>query len=1125
MSFVSEGCRDLTGYTPTEIKNPEYPRYGDLIHPADQQRVWDTIQEAVEAGAPYVLEYRIRTKEDEERWVWERGRVIPQQDSASIYLEGFISDITERKLAEEDLRLFKAIVENSNEAIAISDPEGMLVYINEAHTTLFGRTLEEARQANYRDFYPPASIEILNHEVVPALERGESWEGELDAYDATGRRFPLWERADSIQDAEGNLRLAFGLMHDVSEQRDMELQREAMLEALRESEEKYRTLFEEALTPILLVDEGGHYVDANKAAFEFLECEREELLGQTVWDFSPPDRMEQQQQEHAPFVERRTLETDYWVRGAIKTLLLNVVPLEMDGQTILYGIGQDITARKRTEAQRKAALEAVRESEARYRTLFESANDAIFIMEGDTFIDCNDATVQIFGCEDKNDILNHTPAQFSPSTQPDGRDSGEKALAHIQAALNSKGQHFEWRHTRKDGTPFDSEVSLNRLQIDDTIYLQAIVRDITERKQAEAQRKAALEALRESEEKYRLLFESADVLVSVYDRDGICRLMNQKVASLFGGKPEDLIGRSFRELHPGAGDLYLQRIRHAIDTGHANEYEDRVTFPTGDRWLLTSVHPVPDAQGLLQTAQIVSQDITERKEAEEERIRLANQIREQARQMAHILATVPAGVLLLDPEGRIVEANPVAEDTLAVLTETETGGILTRLGDRTLDELLTSPPTRGLWHEVKAEAPLGDRTFEVIARPVENGPEPEQWVMVINEVTQEREIRAQLQRQEQLAAVGQLAAGIAHDFNNIMAVIVLYTQMGLRAPGLSRSVRERLKIIDQQAKRATDLIQQILDFGGRAILERRPMDLVPFLKETVRLLQRTIPEHVTVNLTFGLDKYTIDGDPTRMQQMLTNLAVNARDAMPNGGELRIELAKITVEPGHPPPVPEMKPGPWVKLTVSDTGVGMSEEVLLHLYEPFYTTKGPSEGTGLGLAQVHGIVNQHGGAIDVETEVGAGTTFTIYLPALETEAAEPAPQIAAPVSQGHGQRVLVVEDEPTVRAALVESLEAWHYQTMEAANGEEALAVLDAHANRVDVILSDVVMPAMGGIALFHAMRERGLSIPVVMLSGHPMESELKDLQAQGLAGWMLKPPDMKRLSRLLIQALQRDKSQ
>jgi PAS domain S-box-containing protein len=191
MSFVSEGCRELTGYAPTEMTNSEYPQYGDLIHPADKQRVWDTIQEAVDADAHFTLEYRIRIKGSEERWVWERGHVVPKQGSESTHLEGFISDITERKLAEEDLRLFKAIVENSSEAIAISDPEGILVYINEAHEKLFGRSLEEATQANYRDFYPPDSVEILNQEVAPALARGDSWEGELDVYDAAGRRFPL----------------------------------------------------------------------------------------------------------------------------------------------------------------------------------------------------------------------------------------------------------------------------------------------------------------------------------------------------------------------------------------------------------------------------------------------------------------------------------------------------------------------------------------------------------------------------------------------------------------------------------------------------------------------------------------------------------------------------------------------------------------------------------------------------------------------------------------------------------------------------------------------------------------------------------------------------------------------
>jgi PAS domain S-box-containing protein len=865
MTFVSEGCRELTGYTPAEMTHSEESLYGNLIHPADQQRVWDAIQEAIQAEESYTLEYRIHNKQGEKRWVWEQGRVVPEKGEVALYLEGFISDITESK--------------------------------------------------------------------------------------------------------------------------QMELQREAALDALRESEEKYRTLFEEALNPILLVDKESRYVDANRAALEFLECERDELLTKRVWDFAHPDTIDRQKQEHSPFIGRRTLETDYFVNGSIKTLLLNVVPLVMDGETILYGIGQDITERKRTEAQRRAALEAVRESETRYRTLFESANDAIFIMEGDTFVNCNAATVRMFGCDEKRDILHHTPVQFSPPTQPDGGDSEQEARANIEAALNGISQHFEWRHTRKDGTPFDTEVSLNRLQIDDTIYLQAIVRDTTERKQAE-----------------------------------------------------------------------------------------------------------------------------------EERLRLADQVREQARQMEHILETVPAGVLLLDAEGRIVEANPVAKRALTLLADVETGDILTHLGDHTLSELLTSPPTRGLWHEVKAEASPG-RTFEVIAKPVANGPDPEQWVLVINEVTREREIQAQLQQQEQLAAVGHLAAGIAHDFNNIMAVIVLYTQMGLRSRDLPARLRERLEVIDQQAKRATDLIQQILDFGGRAMLKRHPMDLVAFLKKTVRLLRRTIPEHITIGLTYEPGTYTVDADPTRMQQMLTNLAINARDAMPDGGDLQIELDRLDLEPGQTPPMPEMKAGPWVRLTVSDTGAGISQKVLPHIFKPFYTTKEPGQGTGLGLAQVHGIVGQHGGAIDVDTEVGSGTAFIVYLPASEGRPPEPhLPDDALP-ARGEGHTVLVVEDEAMVRSALVESLQAWDYQTVEAVNGKEALALMEAHGDRIDLILSDVVMPEMGGFALFHALQDRGLTLPVVMLSGHPMRNELRDLEAQGLAGWMLKPPEMTALSQLLIRAL------
>jgi len=498
--------------------------------------------------------------------------------------------------------------------------------------------------------------------------------------------------------------------------------------------------------------------------------------------------------------------------------------------------------------------------------------------------------------------------------------------------------------------------------------------------------------------------------------------------------------------------------------------------------------------------------------------RLMTSAQEQARQVRQVMDTVPEGVLLLDARARIVQANPVAEEYLVTLVGRDIIPLrepLTRLGNRPLAELLTSPPTRGLWHEVKADG----RTFEVIARPIENGPEPEHWVLVINDVTQEREIRAQLYQQERLAAVGQLAAGIAHDFNNIMATIVLYAQMAAQSQALSKRDRERMAIINQQAWHAARLIQQILDFSRRAVLECRPLDLLPLLKEQVKLLERTLPEHIEIVLDYGRDEYTINADPTRMQQMITNLAVNARDAMLHGGVLHLKLERSAVERGRPAPQPGVEAGEWVRLTVSDTGTGILPDALPHIFEPFFTTKDPGQGSGLGLAQVHGIVGQHGGHIGVETQVGAGTTFTIYLPALVEH---PAAQLVLDVPgapQGQGETVLVVEDGAAVRAALVASLEEWNYRVLEAVNGREALALMEERGEQIALVVSDVVMPEIGGIALFHALREKGWQTPVILLTGHPMGDELDELRAQGLSAWLTKPPSIEQLAWALGEAL------
>jgi two-component system cell cycle sensor histidine kinase/response regulator CckA len=625
--------------------------------------------------------------------------------------------------------------------------------------------------------------------------------------------------------------------------------------------------------------------------------------------------------------------------------------------------------------------------------------------------------------------------------------------------------------------------------------------------------------LQESEIRFRTLSESAILGVYII-QDQRFQYVNPAMTNIFGYTAEELLQMtsSLTLIHPEDHDLTVENLRRRIE----GEQEIAHYVVRGIRKDGAVLNIEILGRRIEYTARPAVMgnliDITAQVQAAEEREKLLEQIQESAEQIHQIMNTVPEGVLLLNSQRYVVMHNPIANAYLAALTgdgEYDHTRPLSHLGDHPINELLTSPP-KGLWHEVSVQR----RHFQIVARAVETNPMMEGWVMVLRDVTQERENQRNIQRQERLAGIGQLAAGIAHDFNNIIAVIMLYSQMSLHQPDLPDKIRERLTIIAEQGQRASELINQILDFSRSSILDLRPLDMLPVLKETVRLWQRILPEDIRVELNYQTDTCIINADPTRIQQVLMNLAVNARDAMPNGGTLSVDLARLRVTDRKSAPLTNLNPGEWVRVTIADTGYGISDDVLPHIFEPFFTTKGPGEGAGLGLAQVYGIMMQHQGHIDVHTQIGDGTVFSLYLPALHVSHQPDDAISQGTLPLGHEEMILVVEDNIAIRAALCSSLDMLNYHTLEATNGKEALELFVQHRADIALVLTDLVMPVMGGKVLAQTLYRQAPDLSVIVMSGHPLDQETSVNIADNVCDWIQKPPSLEHLAKTLAHVLQ-----
>jgi PAS domain S-box-containing protein len=354
---------------------------------------------------------------------------------------------------------------------------------------------------------------------------------------------------------------------------------------------------------------------------------------------------------------------------------------------------------------------------------------------------------------------------------------------------------------------------------------------------------------------------------------------------------------------------------------------------------------------------------------------------------------------------------------------------------------------------------------------------------VARDITEQRQTEAQLRHAQKMEAVGQLAGGIAHDFNNLVQAVLGNVELALME-GPSSSMQEHLHEISGAALRAAELTKQLLLFSRRQPLHPVVTDLNLLLRGLSKLLRRLLPENISIEVRTGEALASVNADPTQLEQVILNLSVNARDAMENGGSLVIETSNVSFDEHVCESQPWARPGRFVQLTVGDTGAGMTPEVRERVFDPFFTTKSHHRGTGLGLATVYGIIQQHGGFLHVESVVGLGTTFSAYLPADDRAAAQSSPLPIGEAVRSHGQEtVLVAEDDEAVRRPVIQLLERAGYRTLAAIHGQDAIRLLAQHRD-VDLVVLDVVMPELGGPQAWERMRQMRPDLRVIFASGY-----------------------------------------
>jgi PAS domain S-box-containing protein len=1016
-----------------------------------------------------------------EPYSWDGAEAAFLEDVAlnlSFALDKFASEHQRREVEEapnEGQQLLQSVLQSGLDGFYLVDPRGRFLQVNDAYCAMSGYSREELLRMCVADVEASESAQDVAAHIQNIISRGR------DRFESRHRRKDGQiidvETSVNFQNYDGGRFFCF--LRNVTDHKRAE-------QALRESEERYRRLFASNPHPMWVFDvETLAFLEVNDAAVAHYGYSRQDFLSMTLEDI--------RSQEDVPALLKAisTTKSGYSFNRSVRHrkkdgthIYAEIADYRFlqDGRFVSLILANDITERRKAE-------EAVRRSEAELRSFVEKSPFGIFRthIEEDRFLDVNPALVKMLGYASEEELFS---LKLSTDVYLD-QSEREKTLTPL---LRDGVNRTEVQCTRKNGE-FVTLLLSGRLAQDSGQggqVFEGIASDMTERRQAER-------ALRRSEEHFRSLFENMS------EGYAHCKMLFDDL-----GRPDDFIyldvnnafgrltglngvtGRKVTEVIPGFRELQpelLEIYGRVAKTGRPENFE--IELKPLAMWFAISVYSTEPEHFVA-----VFDVITERKRAE-----LA--LRESEERFRQVVEGAPVG-MYIQTDGIFRYLNPAALAVFGASSADQIAGhaFLERIHPDSHEAVIRRASQ--CKEEKKAAPFLEERLLrldgtvfdgEVSAIPFVFN-QRSGAIVFLRDITErkreEREKRAleqQLRQAQKMEAMGRLAGGIAHDFNNLLMVIQSYTEMLQDSLPADDNLRKDTEQVLKAARRATSLTGQMLAFSRKQIINPVLLDLNAVIGETAAMLKRLIGEDIEIRLHLA-GSWPVEADSDQIVQVLMNLCVNSRDAMPEGGALSIATENVTIEQGRIAACPYVAPGEYVKLSVTDTGMGIGKQAQEQIFEPFFTTKEVGKGTGLGLAMVYGIVKQNGGYIWVESEPGHGACFTICLPRAEgaISCLTTAKTDAHPRGTG---TLLVAEDEEALRMAICGYLRTLGYTVLEASSGPQALAVASQHTGHIDLLITDVVMPKMSGREVSQMLASLRPDLKTIYMSGYTDDAVLR----------------------------------